>query len=211
MFEVARRQLHAPESVFLGAVSPTGEWVLDIDRTLLELERIASKNLKVDILITAFSIVHLIEAMEQQGRKIKLPPGSFIMETGGYKGRSKELSREELYRRISSNLGIPTESIVSEYGMSELSSQAYDTIAGIKCSERLFRFPPWARFRIINPETRQEAEEGQIGLIQVFDLANVYSAMAIQTEDLGRRHGDGFEMLGRAQASEPRGCSLMPG
>ncbi|MGH7993822.1 MAG: hypothetical protein ACREDQ_09920, partial [Limisphaerales bacterium] len=72
-----------------------------------------------------------------------------------------------------------------------------------------FQFPPWARVRIISPETGQEAAHGETGLIRVFDLANVFSVMAVQAEDLGVRCGSGFELIGRAQFAEPRGCSLM--
>jgi hypothetical protein len=74
---------------------------------------------------------------------------------------------------------------------------------------RHFCFPPWARVQIISPETNREVADGETGLIRVFDLANVFSVMAIQTEDLGIRHGDSFELLGRAQFTEPRGCSLL--
>ena len=94
--------------------------------------------------------------------------------------------------------------------MSELSSQAYDSIAGnIQSKARVFKFPPWARAQIINPETGREVREGETGLIRIFDLANVYSVMAVQSEDLGVRRGDGFELLGRATLAESRGCSLM--
>jgi len=75
-------------------------------------------------------------------------------------------------------------------------------------SERQFRFPPWARVQIISPETGREVAEGETGLIRIFDLANVFSVATIQTEDLGVRRGDGFELIGRAQLAEPRGCSL---
>ena len=74
---------------------------------------------------------------------------------------------------------------------------------------RHFRFPPWARAQIISPETGREVAEGEIGLIRVIDLANVFSVAAVQTEDLAVRHGNGFELIGRAQLAEPRGCSLM--
>ena len=73
----------------------------------------------------------------------------------------------------------------------------------------IFHFPPWARVQIISPETGREVADGETGLIRVFDLANVFSVAAIQTEDLGIRRGDGFELIGRAQLAEPRGCSLM--
>jgi len=75
-------------------------------------------------------------------------------------------------------------------------------------SSRPFHFPPWARVQIISPETAREVSEGETGLIRVLDLANVYSVMAVQTEDLGIRRGNGFALAGRAAAAEPRGCSL---
>ena len=97
--------------------------------------------------------------------------------------------------------------------MSELSSQAYDcSVQSFKFEvqgPRAFRFPPWARVQIISPETGKEVGEGETGLIRIFDLANVYSVLAIQTEDLGIRRGTGFELVGRSPKVEPRGCSLM--
>jgi hypothetical protein len=75
--------------------------------------------------------------------------------------------------------------------------------------ERIFRLPPWARARVLSPETGREVAEGEAGLLQVFDLANAFSVMAIQTEDLAVRQGAGFELIGRAQQAEARGCSLM--
>ena len=102
--------------------------------------------------------------------------------------------------------------IVCEYGMSELSSQAYDATFGPSRFtfhvSRTFRFPPWTRVQIISPESGREVGEGETGLIRVLDLANVYSVMAIQSEDLGIRCGDGFTLAGRAVSAEPRGCSL---
>jgi hypothetical protein len=87
--------------------------------------------------------------------------------------------------------------------MSELSSQAYDA------GNRQFHFPPWSRAQCISPETGREVREGETGLLRIFDLANVFSALAVQTEDLAIRRGSGFELVGRAELSEPRGCSLM--
>ncbi|HEX3889850.1 MAG TPA: acyl-protein synthetase, partial [Verrucomicrobiae bacterium] len=127
-----------------------------------------------------------------------------------YKNRSRSLPKSELHALISERLGVPRENILCEYGMSELSSQAYDAEVGSqKCEVRCFHFPPWARAQIISPETSREVGKDETGLIRVFDLANVFSVAAIQTEDLGIRRGDGFELIGRAQMAEPRGCSLM--
>jgi hypothetical protein len=135
-----------------------------------------------------------------------------------------------LHQLITDRLGVPPSHIICEYGMSELSSQAYDLGAlasrrrvSSLCSEldasvtpallgldtRHFIFPPWARVQIISPETGREVADGETGLIRIFDLANVFSVMAIQTEDLGIHHGRGFELIGRAALAEPRGCSLM--
>ena len=100
--------------------------------------------------------------------------------------------------------------MVCEYGMSELSSQAYDGVAGqVRPTAGVFRFPPWVRTQIVSLETGAIAAAGETGLLRVFDLANIHSVMALQTEDLAASREDGFELLGRAEPSEPRGCSLM--
>ena len=167
-------------------------------------------DLPVTLLGTAFSFIHLLDFIVGKNLHFKLPPGSRVLETGGYKGRSRELPKTELHALVTERLGIPPSHIICEYGMSELSSQAYDRTAGVPTiPQSRFRFPPWARVQIISPETGREVGEGETGLIRVFDLANVWSVMAIQTEDLGVRRGDGFELMSRAKAVEPRGCSLM--
>jgi hypothetical protein len=163
-----------------------------------------------------------LDYLVARDRRVELSAGSLVMETGGYKNRSRALPKAELHALITERLGVPRENIICEYGMSELSSQAYDVASdkrhgtregGVSRHSSLvtrhFSFPPWARVQIISPETGTKVAEGETGLIRVFDLANVFSVMAIQTEDLGIRRGDGFELIGRAQLAEPRGCSLM--
>ena len=86
-----------------------------------------------------------------------------------------------------------------------------DGISGQNSAARIFRFPPWARAQIISPETGREVAEGETGLIRIFDLANVFSVVVVQTEDLGIRRAEGFELIGRWEAVEARGCSLMSG
>jgi hypothetical protein len=154
----------------------------------------------------------LLDKLAAAGKTYALPSGSRAMETGGYKGKSRELTKSGLHAAIRRQLGIPGSHIVCEYGMCELSSQAYDGIAGSAGEGgRVFRFPPWARARVVSPETGCEVADGEGGMIQIFDLANAWSVLAIQTEDLGVRRGDGFELTGRAARAEPRGCSLMAG
>jgi hypothetical protein len=171
-------------------------------------------NRPVALLGTAFSFVHLLDHFAANNIRYRLAEGSRVLETGGYKGRSRTLPKAELNQLITKHLGIPASHIVCEYGMSELSSQAYDLQVGnaergTRNEARVFRFPPWARVRVISPETGSEIAEGETGLIQICDLANVRSVMMIQTEDMAVRRGRGFELVGRAELVEPRGCSLM--
>jgi hypothetical protein len=214
MFETVRRKLGATESAFVGTAGTDLAWTLNVEAVKESLQRACRDKQPLILLGTAFSFVHLLDTLEQMKLPFQLPPGSRVMETGGYKGRSRSMPKTELHALITERLGVPASHIVSEYGMSELSSQAYDGAVPssefrVPGSSRPFHFPPWARAQIISPETGLEVADGETGLIRVFDLANVFSVMAIQTEDLGVRRGDGFELLGRATNVEPRGCSLM--
>jgi acyl-protein synthetase LuxE len=203
MFETVRQKFGLPESAFTGKLSDGGSWMVDFTATIQRL-RIACETKKpLTLLGTAFSFVHLLDFLEQNNLKFQLPEKSRVMETGGYKNRSRSLPKSELHSLVSERLGVQLENIICEYGMSELSSQAYAKAPG------KFQFPSWARVQIVSPETGREVAEGETGLIRVFDLANIFSVAAIQTEDLGIHCGNGFELIGRAQFAEPRGCSLM--
>ena len=163
---------------------------------------------------TAFSFVHLIENLEAQGLGFRCPPGSRIMETGGFKGRSRKMSREGLYAALEHRLGIPPAHILNQYGMTELGSQFYDSIRVDPNGPRRKLGPPWARIRLLDPETGQAAAPGEAGIVVVHDLANTGSVAAIQTADLGRwvagldGEPEGFEILGRRAGAEARGCSI---
>lgn len=128
---------------------------------------------------------------------------TIVMETGGMKGRKKELVREELHARICERLGI--EKVHSEYGMTELLSQAYSSGDG------KFAAPPWMHLLIREPEDPfSYQEQGRTGGINIIDLANIYSCSFIATQDLGKIHADNrFEVLGRFDESDVRGCNLM--
>ena len=191
------------KTVFTGNVGDDRSWTVNFEKTTSLLEMFCNQNEPVAIAGTAFSFVHLLDHLTETKKMVKLPIGSRMMETGGYKGRSRIIPKTELHALISKHLGVADSQIISEYGMSELSSQAYDN------PDRVFRFPPWSRVQIISPETNKEVGIGETGLVRIYDLANVYSVMAIQTEDLAIRRNDGFELIGRANEAEPRGCSLM--
>jgi hypothetical protein len=213
MFETVRQRFGASESAFVGKIATDNSWTLDFDTALAALDdnsKLKTQNPKL-ILGTAFLFVHLLDFLGEKNVRFDLAAGSRVMETGGYKNRSRSMPKEELHALITERLGVPRENVVCEYGMSELGSQAYDGVASriTHHASRAFHFPPWARVQIVSPETGREVADGETGLIRVFDLANVFSVMAAQTEDLGVQRGDGFELVGRAQFAEPRGCSLM--
>jgi hypothetical protein len=152
---------------------------------------------------TAFSFVHLFDDWGKS-KKVQLPPDAIIMETGGYKGRSRELPKKELYRMIQKHFGVQDSQIWNEYGMTELSSQAY--AQGL---HGLHQTPPWAKVLLIDPQTGKEVPIGKQGLIRWLDLANVDSSVGIQTLDFGIREKNGFRLLGRAPQTDRRGCSLV--
>jgi len=188
---------------FAGTNSPHG-WNVNADTAQRTCVGAIDINKPLLIMGPSFSFVQWLDEMKPP---ISLPTGSRVMETGGYKGRSQELPKPELHALIARKLGVRPDHIVSEYGMCELGSQAYNRIVG-RTDCQTFTFPAWARIHIVSPETRAEVAEGETGLLQVFDLANIRSVLAILTGDLAVRRGDGFELIGRATASEPRGCSL---
>jgi len=152
---------------------------------------------------TAFAFVHLMDALQKRGESLKLPAGSLVMETGGYKGKSRELTKAELYASLTSTLGIPDENIFNEYGMTELGVQFYSRGSG-----GIHTVPPWARVQIVSPSNGQEVATGHTGLVRIFDLTNRGSVIAIQTEDAAVRHETGFSLLGRVNRAETRGCSI---
>lgn len=160
------------------------------------------------VLATAFALAQWLDALERLGLKFRLPPGSAIFETGGFKGRTTEVPREDLLGRLQAWLGVPAVSVVREYGMTELTSQCY-TGSLLGEDPDLFLAPHWVRVRILDPETLEEVPAGRPGLICVFDLANLGSAVHLLTEDLGVAEGEGFRLLGRAAGAELRGCSLV--
>lgn len=127
---------------------------------------------------------------------------AIIVETGGMKGRRKELTKAELHEMLKK--GLKCEQISSEYGMTELLSQGYSNTNG------LFQCPPWMKvlIRQVN-DPFSYAPHGKTGGINVIDLANIYSCSFIATQDLGRLSETGFEIMGRFDHSDIRGCNLM--
>jgi hypothetical protein len=167
-----------------------------IDFTAVEEESAGGEP--VAVLGTALAFLHLCE----DGPELRLPPGSFVMETGGYKGSGRDVSKAELYALFDRRLGLGVTQVLNEYGMTELSSQFYSRGLG-----QPHFAPPWLRALVIDPETGEEVPLGATGVLRIFDLANVGSVLALQTQDLAVRRKLGFELIGRSPAALPRGCS----
>lgn len=184
---------------------PSRFWIRDglLDRTglLSALEEAIGQGRPVGLCGTAFAFIPLLESC--RGTTLPLPRGSFLLETGGFKGRTRELPKREFYRALESAFGIPAEEIWSEYGMTELSSQAYARGVG-----GIHRVPPWTRVRILDPRTGRECRTGSKGLVAWIDLANVDSVLAVETRDEAIAARNGFRLLGRSASVPLRGCSL---
>lgn len=200
--------------------APGSGWFVDPERGVRTkafqraLDAAASGAVPVLVAGTAFSFVHWIDAVDAgEGRPVRLPGGSSVLETGGFKGRSREVSRAALYGGIERAFGVPLRRIVNEYGMTELLSQFYEPVLAepgrsAALADRFHRPPPWVRSRVLDPTTLEEAEAGEPGLLCHLDLANLGSVAAVLTEDEGVRVEGGFRVRGRMRGAEPRGCSL---
>lgn len=162
----------------------------------------------VAILTTSYALADLLDFIGRIDLKFRLPAGSVVMETGGFKGRTKEISRNEIRERLTTRLGIGADAVVAEYGMTELTSQAY-TRTLFDGDPDLFVPPPWMKVRALDPLTLAELPNGTVGLLAFFDLANVGSALHLLTEDLGSTEPGGFRLAGRAPEAALRGCSLL--
>lgn len=185
---------------------------LDRDRLERALDEAVAEAEPVALLGTSFAFVRAEDELVELGRRWTLPPGSRVMQTGGFKGRSREVTPGEMLALLAGRYGVPERRIVAEYGMTELSSQVYETTLTDPdgaFGDRRFVPPPWLRVTIVHPETLRPVPDGDEGLVRIDDPANVDTAWAVQTSDRAVRVGtDGFRLLGRAEGAVPRGCSL---
>jgi hypothetical protein len=164
-----------------------------LSQTLAQLEMARQKTLLIGV---TFGLLDFAASHPQQLQH------TIVMETGGMKGRRKELTRAEVHRLLSDGLGV--KQVHSEYGMTELLSQAYSNGNG------RFICPPWMKLLVRDEEDPLSIKESGRGILQVIDLANRYSCSFIATEDVGMVYEDGsFEVWGRLDNSDIRGCSLL--
>jgi phenylacetate-coenzyme A ligase PaaK-like adenylate-forming protein len=175
----------------------SGFYLNDHDKLVENIIRLENRKQKILLIGVSFA---LLDLLDDYNLDLKY---TTIMETGGMKGRRKELIREELHKEFTFGFGVDT--IHSEYGMTELLSQAYSKGNGI------FNCPPW--MKVLTRDTEDPfsyLSNGKSGGINVIDLANINSCSFIATQDLGRIYSDeSFEVIGRFDHSDIRGCNLM--
>jgi len=171
------------------------------------LDAACAQGQPVCIAGTAFAFAALLDELERAGRTFAAPAGSRVMETGGFKGRARVVERADLYARLARALGVATEAIVAEYGMTELVSQYYDAPESRARDPRVKVAPPWLRSVVVDADGR-EVPAGEIGTLRHVDLGNRSSAVAVDTEDRGYRVNGGIVLLGRDLDAPARGCSL---
>jgi len=189
---------------WFGRGSSVAVWrdgTLDLDLLTTALREAERSDNPVALLGTSFAFVHAEDGLGET--RFSLPEGSRVMQTGGFKGKSRELAPDAMRAMLSTRYGVPDASILAEYGMTELCSQLYE-----RAEPRRLLAPGWVRVTLVDPETLRPVAQGQEGLIRIDDLANLDTACAIQTSDRGVRLADGIVVLGRAMGAVPRGCSI---
>jgi hypothetical protein len=188
-------------------------WVLRDGRFDLKLlEAAMARGGPTAVLGTSFGFVLLDELLAPRDPgPWALPEGSFAMQTGGFKGKSRELDPAAMRALVARRFGLPPHRVIAEYGMTELSSQLYGRgllDGAVSEPERLWA-PGWVRVSAVHPESLAPLPAGEVGILRIDDAANVRSAVSIQTADRGWVEADGtVVLLGRAPGAPPRGCSL---
>jgi hypothetical protein len=199
---LAVREFGAPDSgYFLG---PQG---LNLEHLISELEQVQKRDEPFALLGASYSFVHLLDELQRRGLTYRLPSGSRVLDTGGFKGQSREMTQEDFYQQLSVALGVPRSMCINMYGMTELSTQMYDN--GNDVLPAVKSGPHWMASRVVDPLTQADVPAGERGILVHCDLANFNSVTTILTEDVGVMVDGGFLLLGRAQGSQAKGCSLM--
>jgi hypothetical protein len=174
--------------------------------------RIASeRNEPFVVLATGFALVALLDALDGATLAAEAPARTVVMSTGGLKGRTRTIDPSELTLSTARAFGVPQAHVVGEYGMTELASQLYEgglPGGALGGARGVYVAPPWLEVTPVDPATLAPVAPGDVGIARFVDLGNVDFPLAILTEDLVRRRGDGIELAGRRQGAPLRGCSL---
>jgi hypothetical protein len=183
-----------------------GEKGLDITGLSSVLRQVQDVGQPFALLGASYSLVHAMDALQVLGLSFKLPPGSWLFDTGGFKGQSREIEMNAFYKQLSATFGVPRTHCINMYGMTELSTQFYDqgnaTVPSVKFG------PHWIRSRVIDPISGCEMPSGERGILVHTDLGNYNAVTTILTEDVGIATNEGFMLMGRVQGAQTKGCSL---
>ncbi|GAA5237103.1 coenzyme F390 synthetase [Verticiella sediminum] len=198
---LALEHFGAPGSRYL--VGPDG---LDVDGLCAMLDEACVGGAPFALLGASYGFVHAMDALRERGRRCVLPPGSRVLDTGGFKGQSREMPASEFYRALGDTFGVAAHDCINMYGMTELSTQFYDE--GNASQPAVKSGPHWIRSRVVDPMTGQDVAPGERGILAHTDLANLNSVVTILTEDVGVAVDGGFRLLGRAEGAQAKGCSL---
>lgn len=199
--DLALRHFGTPESQHF--ISEQG---LDKKAFIQTLSTVEKQQSPYALLGASYSFVHIFDLLAKENLRFRLPQGSQLFDTGGFKGQSRELELKDFYDQMHFYFDVPPSHCTNMYGMTELSSQLYDD--GNESLPSVKSGPHWTRVRIIDPLTNQEVPAGEPGIIVHYDLANYNSVAALMTEDVGIHVSSGFQLLGRAQGADAKGCSL---
>lgn len=179
---------------------------LQLDALCATLAQVQASGEPFALLGASYSFVHLMDALQVRGLTFKLPAGSRLLDTGGFKGQSREMDMDAFYDALASTFGVPRSACINMYGMTELSTQFYDDgnaqLPAVKSG------PHWIRTRVLDPLSGQEMPRGERGILAHTDLGNFNSVTTLLTEDVGVEVAGGFLLLGRAQGAQAKGCSL---
>jgi hypothetical protein len=189
-----------------GSQTLIGRDGLDTDTLFAALDHAETTGEPYALLGATYSFVHLMDEIRERGRTAKLPAGSRILDTGGFKGQSRELEADDFYNQLSASFGVPRGECINMYGMTELSTQYYDN--GNPGPSSVKSGPHWIRTKIVNPLSGAEMPLGETGVIVHCDLAHLNCVSTILTEDAGVAVDGGFHLLGRVQGAEAKGCSM---
>lgn len=185
---------------------------LDLDALIARLRDARRSNTPVALTGASFGFVHLFDALRDRSLELELPPGSRALDAGGFKGKSREVRREDLIASFSQYLGLRPEYCVNLLGLTEFASQFYDDTLAAHVEGRPVRSgkqnPHWTKTWAIDPQTLSVLPHGEAGLLRHLDLSNGGHPFVVQTDDLGVTQEDGFTLLRRSGPVGSRGCSL---
>jgi len=191
-----RKEFGTPESTYL--ISHLGLNLKLLLKSLIDAERTGEP---VAIIGSTVGFVYFLKACEKEGLSFRLPPGSRVCDGGGYMGQFGECTREELYDKCRTILGVENHYCINVLGMGEISTNFFDNILDDylkgKTGKRFKVIPPWTRTGVVDINTFERLPRGETGLLQHCDLVNRSMVIAVQTDNLGFEMDNGFEIVGR--------------